>query len=148
MSAPKGIERLRRIRALEEEQLRLGLEAAVARVQSLEQARADAIEMERQGRASIAESAVSGEVSDRVAGVVQAEGARARRQRLGPRIAAAQMDVDESRRALLDKRVERHQAAVILEEAAAREELDSNRRAQRAVDDWFGARLRRNAGKE
>jgi len=148
MSVPRALERLLRIRGIEEEQRRLRLEAATARLQSLEQAREAAAQRERQGRARITESAVSGELADRVAGLVETDTARARARILEPRVAAAETETIERRREFLEKRVERRQAATLMEEAAARDELESGRRSQRGIDEWFGARVYREADAE
>jgi len=148
MRVPRALERLLRIRGLEEEQRRIKLEASVASLQKLEQARKAAAKMEREGRARVAESAVSGDVADRVAGMVETDTARARARILEPRIAAAEMESVERRREFLEKRVERRQAATLIEEAAAREELEAERRSQREIDDWFGTRTHRQADGE
>jgi hypothetical protein len=148
MSILKALERLRRIRCLEEEQRRLTLETAVARLQLFKQARDSADKMERQGRARVTASAVSGELTDRVAGWVETESGRQRAQMLQPRIAAAEVEAVEQRREFLEKRVARRQAATLIEEAEARNELDAERRSQRSIDEWFGARLHRKIENE
>ena len=145
MSVPKALERLLRIRGIEEEQRRLRLEATVARLQSLGQDRVAAAQMEREGRARLTAGAVSGELADRVAGAVEADTARARARMLEPRIAAAEIETIERRREFLEKRVEQRQAATLIEQAAARDELESGRRSQRDIDEWFGARMYRQA---
>jgi len=145
MSVPKALERLLRIRGLEEEQRRLRLEAAVARLQSFEQAREAAAQMERDGRARLTAGAVSGDLPDRVAGAVETDTARVRARMLEPRIAAAEIETIERRRDFLEKRVEHRQAATLIEQAAARDEFESERRSQRDIDEWFGTRMYRQA---
>jgi hypothetical protein len=145
---PKALERLLRIRGLEENQRRLTLESAHARLQSLEQARDAAMKIERRGRAWLAESASSGELADRVAGLVESDAARARVRTLEPRVAAAEIETVRRRCEFLDKRVERRQAATLSEEAAARDLLVSERRSQRNIDEWFLERMHRQADDE
>ena len=145
MSVSKALERLLRIRRLEVEQRRLKLEAALARLQVLEHARHEAAEMERQGRARVIESASSGELADRVAGLVQSDAARARMKMLEPRIAAAEIETFDRRREFLEKRVERRQAATLIEQATARDELEQERRIQGTIDDQFATRIHRQA---
>lgn len=148
MSGPKVLERLLRIFGLEEEQRQLKLEAALGALQSLEQARDAAVELEKRGRARAAESGASTELADRVAGLVEQDIARARVRILKPRVAAAEIEMLQRRREFLDKRVERRQAATLVEEAAARDEMESERRSQRNMDEWFGVKMYRDADDE
>jgi hypothetical protein len=148
MSVPKALQRLLRIRGLEEEQRRLELEAAIAGLQSLEQAREAAAQMHREARAHIAESAISGELVDRVAGLVETDTARAWERLLEPRIEAAEMETTQRRREFLQKRIERRQAATLIEEAAARDDVELERRSRQSIDEWFGTRLHRQADSE
>lgn len=148
MSLSKGLARLLRIRGIEEEQHRLQLESALARRQTLERAREAAAQMEKQGRTSVRASVFSGALSDRQAGLVEAEAARKRGPVLAAHIAAAEKETIERRQEFMEKRVERRQAETIIEQAEAREEVESDRRSQRGIDDWFGARLHRQAADE
>jgi flagellar export protein FliJ len=145
MSVSRALQRLLRIRGLEEEQRRLKLEAALARLRALEQARDQAAEIEKQGRARVVESARSGELADRVAGLVQSDAARARMRMLEPRIASAEIETIDARREFLEKRVERRQAATLIEQATAKEELEQGRRSQGSIDELFAARIHRKA---
>jgi flagellar export protein FliJ len=133
------LDRLLRIRALEEEQRRASLETALEDLDALKQARAAAGKRERQARARVGASAVSGDVLDRHAGVVEMAAARRRTILLAPRIAACEAEAERRREEFLEKRVERRQVGTLIEEAEAREERESGRRSQRAVDDWYAA---------
>jgi len=145
MSVSKALERLLRIRGMEEEQRRVALDAAMAELRTLERARAAAGARERQGRAWVGASVESGEIVDRQAGLVETEAARKRVRLLAPRVARAAVETMRRREEFLEKRVERRQAATMIEAAEARDKIESNRRGQRAVDDWYGAR-RHQAG--
>src|SRR4051794_3941448 len=139
MSVPKGLERLLRIRGVQEEQRRRSLDAAVATQKLLEQARTAALQVEKQGRARVTASVVSGAIADRQGGLVETEAAQRRARILAVRIAAAEKETVAKRQQFLDTRIERRQAETLLEEAQAREDLESGRRSQRIIDDWYGA---------
>jgi flagellar export protein FliJ len=140
MSMPKGLERLLRIRGVEEEQRRRSLESAAVKLKSLEQAQAAALQMEKQGRARVSASVVSGAIEDRQAGLVETDSAQRRARMLAGRIAAAEQETVARREEFLEKRIERRQAETLVEEAHTREDLESGRRGQRIIDDWYGAR--------
>lgn len=143
MNRPKTLERLLRIREIEEEQNRLQLDAALAKLESLERARDAAAEKERQGRMLVGASVHSAEIADRQAGLMETETARRRVRILALRIASAQKETLDRRRDFVDKRIERRQAETLVERDDNREKLESDRRSQRSVDDWFGARRHR-----
>lgn len=143
MSASRTLERLLRIRALEEEQCRASLESALGELEALKRARLASLESERQGRAQVRASAASAEIVDRQAALVEVEAARARSCVLAPRISAAELETSRRRQEFLDKRVERRQTGALVEEAETREAIESDRRGQQAADDWYVARRRR-----
>jgi len=146
MSVPKALERLLRIRGVEEEQRRRSLDTAVAKLKALEQARHAALQMEKQGRARLSASVISGAIADRQAGLVETEAAQRRARMLAARIVAAEKETIARRQEFLEKRVERRQVETLAEEAHAREDLESGRRSQRSIDDWYGARRGRQGG--
>jgi hypothetical protein len=102
--------------------------------------------MERHGRTLIAASALSGEIADRQAGLIETEAARRRARMLAPRIAASQREIIQCRQDFMHKRVERRQAETLLEHDDAQEKLESGRRSQRSIDDWYGANMYRRKG--
>lgn len=140
MSRRKTLERLLRIREIQEEQKKLRLDAAQATLKSLQRARDAAAEMERGGRALAAASVISGELADRQAGLMQTEFARRRARMLAPWIASTQKETVELRRDFMDKRMQRRQAETLVGLEDTRDKVESDRRAQRNVDDWYGAR--------
>ncbi|HEV2445345.1 MAG TPA: hypothetical protein VGS58_05465 [Candidatus Sulfopaludibacter sp.] len=142
----KALERLRRLRTMEEEQRSAALESALGELHALERARDAAGRSERQGRERVALSATSGDSVDRLAGLVEIECARRRARQLALRIIAAEQETGRRRKELLDKRVELRQVGTLIEKAEAREEIESGRRSQRTVDDWYGARRQRQGG--
>jgi flagellar biosynthesis chaperone FliJ len=140
MAVPKPLERLLRIRDLQEEQHRLALESAAAQLRELEAARHAAGEMERAGRALVGASVKTGELADRQGGLVQAAAASRRGVVLAQHIARAEAVTKRLHESFLEKRVERRQAETLVNESEARSVLESNRRSQRALDDWHGSR--------
>lgn len=143
MAVSRTLERLRRIRDLEEEQHRLALESATGQLRRLEAARQAAGETERAGRVLVGSSAHTGELADRQGGLVQAEAAGRRVALLEHQLARAEAAIQQLRQTFLEKRVERRQAETLVSESAARSAIESNRRSQRAVDDWHGSRKQR-----
>ena len=140
MSVSRSLQRLLRIRGVEEEQRRRSLNEAQAKLTSLQHDRADATQQEQQGRRREVAGMISGVIADRQAGMVESVAAQKCARVLAARIAAAENETIERRQAFLEKRVERRQAETLLEEAEAREALESGRRSQRDMDDWYGAR--------
>jgi flagellar biosynthesis chaperone FliJ len=143
MAASKMLERLRRIRDLEEEQHRLALESASGQLHELEAARRAAGETERAGRALVGSSAHTGVLADRQGGLVQATAAGRRGALLEHHVARAEAAIQRLRQTFLEKRVERRQAETLISESETRSASESNRRSQRALDDWHGSRKQR-----
>lgn len=147
MAVARGLRRLLRIRNLEEEQNRLALESAIGELHRMEIALAAAQTRERSGRRLVAASALTGEVCDRQAGLVESDAARRNASMIATRITTAQMETARLRQRFLDKRVERRQAETLIEEAGARDAMEAGHTAQRSVDDWYRSRLYRDAEK-
>ena len=143
MAVSKSLERLLRIRDLQEEQQRLALESAAGKLRDLEAARQAAGEMERAGRAWIGASVQTGVVADRHGGLVQETAGRRRAELLAQYIARAEAETKRLYEAFLEKRVERRQAETLVSESEARDVIELNRRSQHAVDDWHGSRKQR-----
>jgi flagellar biosynthesis chaperone FliJ len=143
LAVSRTLERLRHIRDLEEEQHRLTLESATGQLRRLEAARLAAGETERAGRALVSSSANTGVLADRQGGLVQAEAAGRRAALLEHHLARAEAAIQQLRQTFLEKRVERRQAETLVTESEARSAIESNRRSQRAVDDWHGSRKQR-----
>ena len=140
MATSKPLERLLHIRDIQEEQHRLALESAAARLRELEVAKDAARETERAGRALIAASVQTGELAGRMGGLVQAAAARRRGELLAHHIARTEAATQQLQQAFLEKRVERRQTETLVNESEARSAIESNRRTQGALDDWHGSR--------
>jgi hypothetical protein len=74
---------------------------------------------------------------------VETAAARRRVHLLAPRIAASEAGSFRLRQEFLEKRTERRQAKTLIEGAVAQEAIESIRRAQQALDDWYGSRRHR-----
>ena len=140
MAVSKSLQRLLRIRDLQEEQHRLALESAVVELRELEGAGTAAGERERQGRELIGASVQAGRPVDRQAGLEQAAAARRQARCLAQRAVIAEKEAMRLRQILLEKRVERRQAETLVSESEAEALVESNRRSQQALDDWHGSR--------
>jgi hypothetical protein len=143
MAVSRALRRLLRVLHLEEEESRRALESALGELRRLENALAAAATRDRSGRGLVLQSAVTGELADRLAGLEESLAAARRTAALHPRIRDAEQQVSARRELYLSKRVERRQAETLVEEAAARDALQAARRAQHSLDDWHLNRLRR-----
>jgi flagellar biosynthesis chaperone FliJ len=143
MAVSRALRRLLRIRDLEEEQCRLALESAVSELHGLEQALASMGERNRQGRRLIESSARSGELPDRLSGIEEIHTAARYAAVLVPRIAEVQLEVAALRQAFIMKRVERRQAETLIQETEAKDAIETGRRDQQGLDDWYRNRMHR-----
>lgn len=123
------------------------MESAHGELHLLERAIANSRERERAGRRLVASSAATGEVVDRIAGIEESRASARRSSALAVRIAEAQEAVEVLRQAFLAKRVERRQTETLIEETEARDQVETERRGQRDLDDWFLSRAETPAEK-
>jgi len=147
MAVSRALRRLLRIRNLEEEQSRLVLESALGELSRLEHALTATVERDRRGRRLVDDSARTGQLPDRLAGLEETRSAALHAVALGPRIETMEDDVTMLRLEFLAKRVERRQAETLIQETEAEEAAAAGRRGQQALDDWYGSRLYREGAK-
>jgi hypothetical protein len=140
MAVSRAMRRLLQVLEIQEEQCRATLESARAEFRQLQQALTRSVERERGGRRLVAASAVTGEVTDRIAGIEEARTAGRIAAALAPRIAEVELAVELRQREFLGKRIERRQTETLIEEAEALDKTAAGRRAQRDLDDWFLSR--------
>jgi hypothetical protein len=143
MAVSKSLLRLLRIRDLQEEQSRIALASATGELRQLERASVAAGERARRGRRLVDHSALTGEVPDRQAGLEETRAAQRATLFLGPRIEDAEDRAGMLEEVFLARRVERRQAATLIEEAEAVQALETERRAQQSLDDWYRNQLGR-----
>lgn len=141
------LRRLLRVRALEEEQSRLALEAELGELRRLESALHGTEERERRGRELVHDSAKSGEALDRIAGIEESKAASRAGFLLKSRVESAGAMVADLQEEFIEKRVERRQAETLVGEIEAREMIEQGRRSQQRLDDWYGSRGRRPSQK-
>lgn len=137
MAVSRVMLRLLRIRELEEEQNRGALESALGELNRLERALEMTCEYDRQGRRMVAESTHTGIVADRMLGLMESRAAAERSVQLAEQIAEANEEIAALRDALLRKRVERRQSETLVEGVRARHAVETLRREQHSLDDWF-----------
>jgi flagellar biosynthesis chaperone FliJ len=143
MAGTRALRRLLRVRELEEEQSRVALESAIADLRCLEHALAANLDRDRRGRALLQASAHTGDLQDRLAAMEESKAAKRVAAVIESRRPQAEEQVEQLREQYLAKRVERRQAETLIEEAAAREAVDADRRTQMGLDDWFRNRMHR-----
>jgi hypothetical protein len=146
MGSARTIERILRIRQLQEDESHRALELALAEMAQLELALRAAKNRERAGRSLVAASAKSGEIADRIAGIEESRSAARRAVALALRIRTAEDEVAALRQDYLGKRTSRLQAETLAGQERAREAATGLRRSQQALDDWYLNRMRLNGG--
>lgn len=142
MPRPRTMQRILRVRELEEDQCRAALGATLARLKNLERAQETAKEREREGRRLVKEGAAKGDLIDRLAGCEEMESAQRQSVGLAARIAEAEHNLLTHRQELLAKRVERRQVEALIKKAREEDETVTKKQAQRVLDDWFLSRSR------
>lgn len=140
MAVSRAMRRLLQVLEIQEEQSRAALESARAEFRQLEQALNGSVERERGGRRLVAASAVTGEITDRIAGMEESRTARRIAAALAPRIAEAELTLQTRQHDFLGKRIERRQTETLMAEAEILETTAAGRRTQRILDDWFLSR--------
>jgi len=137
MAVSRAMRRLLQVLEIQEEACRAALESARSELRQLQQALTRSTERERGGRRLLASSAVTGEITDRIAGIEEAHAARRMAAALAPRIAEAELAEQARQREFLGKRIERRQTETLIEEATALDKTETDRRMQHDLDDWF-----------
>jgi hypothetical protein len=140
MAVSKALLRLLRLRGMEEDRRRMALEAGLRKLRSLENAKDAASARDRQGRELMRSSAASGQLADRISALAESAGGRRQAQALAPLIAVSEVEGFRLRQEFAEKRTERRQAETLVEETLDLDLVESERRSQQALDDWYGSR--------
>ena len=140
MLVKRTLNRLLRLRELEEEQSRLELELAVAERNRAQQEIAFAARRQAQGRRNFAAGIVEQNRLARAAGLLETEEARKQRLRLYPQLEAADTEVARQQAEFLLRRTGRRQVETLVENEHGKAEIEAGRRAQQMLDDWYGRR--------
>jgi flagellar biosynthesis chaperone FliJ len=144
MAVSQTMRRLFSIREIEEEHRRTALAAANADLQRLQTALHTTVERDRRGRKLVTASACSNELTDRLAGIEESRAAKHHAKVLQPRIQEAETAVVARRQELIDKRIERRQVETLIQMQESALAIESSRRAQKTLDDWYLSRRLRN----
>jgi flagellar export protein FliJ len=135
------LDRLLRLRELEEELSRVDLEVAVGERNRIERELAVVVELQAQDRANFAASIGKRDTSGRTGAAMAMEQARKQRTRITPRLEAAQREVLRRQEEMLVRRTSRQQVKTLVErEQLALREV-TGRRVQQMLDDWYGRRF-------
>jgi flagellar biosynthesis chaperone FliJ len=140
LRASHALRRLLHVREAEEEQSRLALERALAERARIEGALALTGVRERGGRALVTQSARTGELSDRLAGMEEARIAQQLNRILSERLSDDAVHVSEKRENYLASRIARRQVETLIEEATKMDNRRMSRRSQQDLDEWFRSR--------
>ncbi len=140
MSGTRVLQRLLRLRELQEEQSRVELEAAVGNRNRVAQELAAAASRQAQGRRAFMAGIYVQDATGRTACSVEMEQAEKTRPRIAARLEAADAEVARQREVFLAHRISRRQVETLVsaEQAALKEE--AARRMQQMLDDWYGRR--------
>jgi flagellar biosynthesis chaperone FliJ len=137
MGQRTGLQRLFRLRRLEEETERMAVElAAVARNRIEGEAIAEQV-CERDSRRELHRQIANIDTLMRAAAASAMEDAVARRRLIHERLQVAEATVEHLRNAMLRRRMERQQVESLLEKETTRVREQDLRRAQQLLDDWF-----------
>jgi hypothetical protein len=146
MVIKRTLNRLLRLRELEEELSRLQLEIAVAERSRRKQEVALAASSQAQGRRSFAAGIGEQNQLIRTAGLLESEEARKRLLRLQPYLETADLEVTRQQAEFLSCRTGRRQVETLLENEMTQAEVETGRRAQQMLDDWYGRRIVKKTG--
>jgi flagellar export protein FliJ len=145
MAKGRVLNRLLRLRELEEELSRVQLEAAVGDRNRVAGELAVVVQRQAHGRKSFAAWAGDPDTAGRTGAMIAMEQARKQRTRIEPRLEAAEREVIRQREEFLAHRTERRQVETLVDEQQATMREETARRAQQMLDDWYGRRSPRQA---
>lgn len=136
MAPSKRLHRLLGIRQAEEERSQSEMETAIAELRRIELAQATTHGRGKRARALVASSAQTGDLMDRIAGLLEMKTIERLQRMLLEMVDAARKDAQEKRQELLSRRVARRQVETLVNAKSAEAIADANRKAQAALDDW------------
>jgi len=140
MTGRKVLDRLLRLREMEEEQSRHELEAAVGDRNRVAAELKNAIDRQAMGRRSLVSGIEERDCFGRTSAVIEMERARRMRMRVEPRLEAAEVEVKRQREEFLLRRAAREQVETLVDQERAATLEKTGRRAQQMLDDWYGRR--------
>jgi len=145
MASRKMLQRLLRLRELEEEQSRVALQAAAGGRDRIALELAIARQRQVRERENFVERIGDSDTAARTGAGMAMEQARGQQMRVMPRLKELEAEVTRRRGDFLTRRKERRQVEVLVEQDQENARTEVARRAQQMLDDWYGRRLLRQA---
>lgn len=136
----RGLQRLLRVRKLEEQQSRAELESVVGNRDEIGREIAEAKGRQSAEWHRLISAADEEDRSGRAVATIAMEMARMQQMRAEPRLKEMEAEVARTREELLTRRVRRRQVEAVLEEELRETQKTSERKAQQTLDDWYGRR--------
>ncbi len=143
MVPKKVLKRLLRLRELEEEQGRRELELAVLEENRVQQQMLFAGQRLAMGRHHFVEGIARGNGADRAGGVIEVEFSRRQQLLIKPRLEAVEQELARQREHFMTRRAERRQVETLVRDRDKVAAIETGRRAQQMLDDWYGRRTER-----
>jgi flagellar export protein FliJ len=140
MAKRNVLERLWRLRELEEEQSRLELGARVAERNRIAQNLAEVSANAATSRGEFVVRMGDPDTAARTGALVELEQARRRQTVIRPRLDHAETEVELRRGEFLTRRTGRRQVETLLDREREAARAETARRAQQMLDDWYGRR--------
>lgn len=140
MAKRNVLERLWRLRELEEEQSRLELEAQVAERNRIAQHLAEVSSGAARSRDEFVARLADLDTAARTGAMVELEQARRGQAAIRPRLEQAETEVEARREVFLTRRTGRRQVETLLDREREAARSETARRAQQMLDDWYGRR--------
>jgi len=140
MAKRNVLERLWRLRELEEEQSRLELEAQVGERNHIAQQLAEAIAGAARSRGEFVARLGDSDTAGRTGALVELEQGRRRQTAIRPQLDNAEAAVELRREEFLARRTTRRQVETLLDREREAARVEAARRAQQMLDDWYGRR--------
>ena len=140
MAKRNVLERLWRLRELEEEQSRLELEARVTERNRIARHLAEVSSGAARSRGEFVDRLADSDTAARTGALVELEQARRGQAAIRPRLDQAATDVELRRDEFLARRTGRRQVETLLDREREAARAETARRAQQMLDDWYGRR--------
>jgi flagellar biosynthesis chaperone FliJ len=140
MAAKQGLNRLLRVRQLEEELSRVELEVAVGDRNRMGEELASVAQRQAAGRRDLVRGIMERDTAGRAGSVIEVEQARRLQLRMEPRLEAAEDEVARQREEFLARKRDRRQVETLVDEQQRIAREAAGRRAQQMLDDWYGRR--------
>ena len=140
MARSRVLERLWRLRELEEEQSRMALEARVVDRNRVAARLSEVREGAMRSRTALAAHLGDPDTAARTGALMELEQSRREQTEIGPRMEQAESEVELRREEFLARRTGRRQVETLLERGQEEAREAIARRAQQMLDDWYGRR--------